>query len=177
MPKNITANPRILLCGVLGSSGLLVLFLILQWAASPALKLPVQWLWVSLAPVVVSLLAGGYIIKVKAGSSGIEVEGLSSDLSGLPEAKRETEGTTTCTPEPSATWQQQRQKEYERSGGLFLVHVYKPSDQTNQLFNVYLYLVRHVRGSIHPVKTGFPEVKQVEFYFGDGWGCFASAGH
>jgi hypothetical protein len=170
MPKNRTDSHKILLYSVLGSVGLLAVFLLLQGVASSLLQLPSQWLWVSLVPVVVGLIAGGYIVKFKASSSGVELEGPGKELEALPEATPGTKDVAVRAAASTASWQNQRQQEYVRADGLFLVHVYKPSSQGGQDFDVFVYLVRHNKNSIRPTKTGFTDVKQVEFYFGAAWG-------
>jgi hypothetical protein len=60
-------NARVLLLGVAGALGLLALFLLLQEFHASVLALPSQWLWVSSIPVLLGIIAGGYIGKVKAG--------------------------------------------------------------------------------------------------------------
>jgi hypothetical protein len=156
-----------LICGALASVALLALFLLLQGVAPGLLQLPSQWLWMALVPVAVALVAGGYVIRFKAGYSGIEFEGVDKKLEALPEARRPASEAPARAPEG---WQNQRQDEYARTDGLFLVHVYKPSEQPDQIFDVFIYLVRHTKDSIQPIRTGFPDVKQVEFYFGAAWG-------
>lgn len=159
---------RILLIGAATSVALLVVFLVLQGTAASLLQVPSQWLWVALVPVVACLVAGGYIGKFKASGSGIEFEArVPPEVKGVAEV---TPGAKAIAASAAAPWQSERKAEYDRTGGLFLVHVYKPSAQPGQKYDVFVYLVRHQVDSIHPVKIGLPEIRQVEYYFGPAWG-------
>lgn len=92
------------------------------------------------------------------------------DLEALPEAAPEATGVDARVEQAAASWQRQREEEYERSQGLFLVHVYKPSDQQGQEVYVFIYLVKHVKGTVYPLRIGISKMKQAEFYFGGAWG-------
>lgn len=163
---------RLLLIGAMISIALLAVLVRLQGTAPALLKLPSQWLWVALVPVLACLVAGGYIGKVKASTSGLEVE-----TRVPPEVKKVAEvtpgsevvGSEAVKASSAAPWQSERRREYERADLHFLVHAYKPSKQPGQKVDVFVYLVRHQADSIHPVKTGLPEIRQVEFYFGPAW--------
>lgn len=77
VPGQTTApapKPGVVVFGVIASIVLLALFLGLQAADSAVLELPSQWLWVSVVPVLVALVTGGFVGKLKAGASGIEFE-------------------------------------------------------------------------------------------------------
>jgi hypothetical protein len=159
---------RLLLIGAATSVALLAIFLVLQGTAASLLQLPSQWLWVALVPVVACLVAGGYIGKFKASGSGIEFEArVPPEVKGVAEV---TPGAKAFEARAAAPWQGERKAEYDRTGQHFLVHVYKPSNQPGQKYDVFVYLVRHQADSIHPLKTGLPEIRQVEFFFGPAWG-------
>jgi hypothetical protein len=65
-----------------------------------------------------------------------------------------------ATPEARA---EDRQRFYDESRKLVLVHVLSPSRQRGQLFDVYIYLKRHKDEAIDDVLTA-------EFFFGRSWG-------
>lgn len=157
-----------LILGGLVSILLLILFIILQSTAPSVLQLPIQWLILSLIPTAITLIAGRYIGKIEASTTGFKFEGVDKELEALSEAKP----TSATTPPAALTepWQSERQKEYVRTNNLVLVHTYKPSIQHAQEFDVFIYLAQHAKGTIHPKRTGFPDVKQVEFFLGAAWG-------
>jgi hypothetical protein len=158
---------RMLVYGVGVSLLLLVSFFILQGVAAHLLQVPVQWLWVVLVPVLLAVVAGGYIGKFKASGTGVEFE---LPDKGLEHLREVSASGTQQVPQVKASWQSERAGEYERASGLCLVHVYTPSKQKGQVYDAFVYLVRHQKDSTFPVRIGLTEVKQVEFYFGAAWG-------
>ena len=68
-----------------------------------------------------------------------------------------------------AQWHHARIEEYERTNGYMLVHTYRPSLKPGQLYDIFIFLVRHRKGTAGPPKREFIEIKQAEFFFGDSW--------
>jgi hypothetical protein len=160
---------RVLICGAVGSIFLLAIFLVLQGVATNLLQLPTQWLWVALVPVLVCVVTGGYIQnihKLKVGLFEVELP----DPQHLESMLEVTPAADESQTQVAAPWQSQRAAEYKRTNGLCLVHVYRPSKQKGQVFDAFVYLVRHRKGSTRPIRSGFQDVKQVEFYLGESWG-------
>jgi len=164
------------------STALLIFFSTLQIFGSPIVQLPVQWLWISMMPILLALVVGGYIGKFKG--AGLEFEPgmrllpyaqpgpITTPPGGgdLSAAMLEKVGVRdSVEPELNVDWQKQREAEYARTGGLFIVHVYRRSTQPNQLYDITLFLMRHVHGTAPNQKTGFDDVEKAEFYFGPSW--------
>jgi hypothetical protein len=59
--------------------------------------------------------------------------------------------------------EEERNAIYEKNRGLFLVHVIEPSQKEGQLFDVFIYLLRHK-------SNDFRDVVDSEFFFGSYWG-------
>jgi hypothetical protein len=162
---------------------LFLLFCGLQAASSSVLNLPVQWLGIAMLPILLALIVGGYIGKFKA--AGIEFEPGMRLLPYAPPSSSPTHTLAThAAPEwppaeesapapieapPNSAWQNQRDLEYRRTGYLFLVHVYERSTRPGQLYDITIFLMRHVRGPAPNQKEGFPDVEKAEFYFGESW--------
>jgi hypothetical protein len=52
-----------------------------------------------------------------------------------------------------------------------LAHVYRTSTEPGQRFQVFVFLVRHRKGSSEPPqRDNFVEIQKAEFFFGDSWG-------
>lgn len=151
---------------------LLSLFLWLQARGSSLIELPVQWIWVSLVPILLALIAGGYISKLKF--PGVEYEGGSRVPGNVPYVPPGRTGAAAATrgvaPSAPAAWTDERAKEYQRTSNLFLVHVCKPSARPGQRYDVTIFLMRHVPGPEPNQTEGFEDVEKAEFYFGEGWG-------
>jgi hypothetical protein len=132
------------------SVALLSLFLRLQATSSSLINLPVQWIWVSLLPVLLALIVGGYISKLKF--PGVEYESgpripgnvpyAPPGLAGPPKAK------SGAAIRETAAWTAERPKEYQRTDNLFLVHVCKASTRPDQRYDVTIFLMRHIRGPL-----------------------------
>jgi len=155
-------NRKPLTFGVIGSVVMLITFFCMQSSRGAALDLPIQYLVASLVPVVVGLLVGGHVKKVKTPIGTLEAA-----LETLPEASQKE--ATTSGPS-SNEWQHQRAGEYARTSGIELAHTYRPSLEEGQLYDIFIYLVRHKRDTDKPPKVGFTEVQHIEFYFGEKWG-------
>lgn len=168
----------LLLAGV-ASLALLALFAELQDADASIIRLPVQWLWVSVLPLLLVLALGGYIKKFKG--AGVEFEPGMGDLPYAQPGKSDSLSTSApvaaATPQsiaptrsPSAApWQEKHDAEYARTQGLFVVHVYKSSIRPSELYDITVFLMRHVKGSAPNQVTGFTEIDRAEFYFGPSW--------
>ena len=154
-------------------SGTLLSFFLWLHATRPSLiNLPVQWIWVSLLPILLALIVGGYISKLKL--PGVEYEGgpripenvqyVSPSPPGRVAAKS---GVATGGP---TAWTDERDKEYQRTSNLFLVHVCKPSTRAGQRYDVTIFLMRHITGREPNQTEGFEDVEKAEFYFGESWG-------
>jgi TIR domain len=71
---------------------------------------------------------------------------------------------------PMTGWQCVYTQEYNRTEGYMLVHVYRPSTGPGQEFDVFIFVVRHRRGTEGPPQRNFDEIQKAEFFFGPGWG-------
>ena len=158
---------------------LLVLFGWMQAAKSPVLDMKGQWLWIAVVPILIVLITGKYIGKLKG--PGIEFEQFKTDpqmrllLYAPPaapsvssEAARSS-GKDTPSAFPHTPWTAQRPSEYKRTDRLFLVHVYEPSTRPNQKYDITIFLIRHVQGPAPNQREGFSEVDKLELYFGPSW--------
>lgn len=161
------------------SVALLSLFLWLQSFGSKLVDLPVQWIGVSLIPILLALIVGGYVSKLKL--PGVEYEGprvppnveYVQPTPGGPAAVAEKN----LVPSEAAPWTVERAREYQRTNNLFLVHVYKPSTRPGQLYDITIFLMRHVRGPQPNQVEGFDDVEKAEFFFGESWGNQVFAAH
>jgi len=52
---------------------------------------------------------------------------------------------------------------YEENKGLFLTHIIQPSKDDGQVFDIFIYLIRHK-------SDDFSDIKKGEFFFGHMWG-------
>lgn len=166
---------------------LLVVFAWLQVSRSAVMELKAQWLWLAILPILIVLITGRYIGKLKG--PGIEFEVYKSDsqmrqlASTPPQAPPGlAEAPPAVSPEnllsvakgvPGASddiWTSARQSEYERTDRLFLVHVYEPSTIPVQKYDITIFLMRHIPGSTPNQRDGFSEVEKLELCFGPAWG-------
>lgn len=155
------------------SALLLALFLWLQATHSRVMELKAQWLWIAVLPIVIGLVIGKYIWRLKVGPGGFLYE--SPEMRQLPivpgqkppeseesSAKRET--SPALSPPP---WTDARESEHNRTRRLFLVHVYEPSTTAGQKYDINIFLVRNT--GFPNQRDGFSEVKSLELYFGFTW--------
>lgn len=111
---------------------LLLVFCILQAIQSSVINLPAQWLWISVLPILLALVVGGYIGKFKG--AGFEFEpGMRLLPYAQPTSSPNQEGKTAATgivrsTEPKSpgaemlrnqTLQTERKREYERTAYLY----------------------------------------------------------
>ena len=64
---------------------------------------------------------------------------------------------------PEISWAERRNKIYDETRRVFLVHVIQPSSEPGQLYDVFIYLKRHK-------SSDFTDVSFAEFFFGHYWG-------
>ena len=67
-------------------------------------------------------------------------------------------------------WVGARSDEYRRLSEHSLSHSYRTSPAEGQLYDVSVFLVRHVRGTARPQQDAFEEIERVEFFPGSAWG-------
>ena len=145
---------------------------------------PNKWLWLSLTPTLLGLLFSDYIKELKVGSFSICIN--------PPDLK---EYHMKSAPElPSTSKQQQpvgNEKHPDDSAlvniyqewipykkiiegyneySYFLVHKVTRSKTNDKRFDVWVYLMRDIRGRKKNQVSGFSDVEQAEFYFGESWG-------
>lgn len=63
---------------------------------------------------------------------------------------------------PVDYWNEARNKIYANNRGIFLTHIIKPSEIKGQLYDVFIYLIRHK-------SDDFSDVKYAEFFLGPYW--------
>ena len=100
-------------------------------------------------------------------TSGIEIKAIPPELENLPEAPQPQ---TAKTEPPPTQWQHKRAEEYARTDGYMLAHVYRPSTEPNQTYDIFIFVVRHQKGTSTPPKRQFDEIEKAEFFFGQSWG-------
>jgi hypothetical protein len=164
---------------------LLALFLSLQAKSSRLIGLPVQWIWLSVIPIFLALVAGGYIGKFKA--PGFEFERGIRNLPYYPPVSGEDLPRSGSEPSRSGISEkadvdsnqstkiaedltQERDKEMKRTDCYFLLHVCEPSRTQGQKYDIRIFIIRHVQGPEPNQKAGFIEIDKAEFYFGSSWG-------
>lgn len=133
--------PKSILVSAVISIGLLIVFFFIQWWKADLLALPAQYLLLALAPLLIGVLMSGYIIEVKAGNVGITLaeEALESSEQ-IPDSGK---SAGNLQPISTESWQNDRAKENQRTRGYMLAHVYKPSSERSQLFDISIFVVRH----------------------------------
>lgn len=70
---------------------------------------------------------------------------------------------TNSAPIAETSWEEERNAMYQDSRGLFLSHVLSPSDDPEQEFDIFVFLVRHKQ-------KGFADLEYAEFFLGQHWG-------
>jgi hypothetical protein len=164
----------------------LLLIVLLGWmqaSKSPVLDLKPQWLWVAVLPILIALITGKYIRRVKG--PGFEYEQFTADPQMRlllyappapkghpisPEADRFNEKERSAELTTPASWTAARTSEYDRTNRLFLVHVYEPSTRPGQKYDITIFLIRHIPGREKSnQRDGFSEVEKLELYFGPSW--------
>ena len=146
---------------------MLAVFMILQGRTGSALNLKLRWLWVALAPVVVGLFVGKHIDGISAGADGLSVSAGAQALPSTDDSDRISVSSILET--QHGDWTDTREAIYDNTNDLMLAHEYRRSQEPGQVFDIFIYLVRHESNTTEPATFGFDEVDYVEFYFGDGW--------
>lgn len=65
--------------------------------------------------------------------------------------------------QPEDDWEKERNGIYQKNSGIFLAHVIEPSTKKGQLYDIFIYLVRHK-------SEFFNDVEYAEFFLGSYWG-------
>lgn len=107
------------------------------------------------------------------GKDGITFQFLiPEELRSLPEARQSalvTGMAHSAGVQQRSQWTLARADEYERVHGYMLAHVYKHAKSRVQQFSVFIFLVRHEKGTSGPPRKHFEEIDKLEFFFGDSW--------
>ena len=168
-----------LLVGSAASLLLLLIFFYLRDHGWKGMELSTAWLCISVVPILVGLVIGGYVKGLK-GPGGMEIE-FTAEVPSLPrvlsprDVALPLEGSED-TAEPSEA-KKVLIESYDKlmdivkvNRKLFLVHAYKKSVELDNEYDVSIFLMRHVPGKGNPNQvTGFTNVEKVEFYFGQNW--------
>lgn len=64
---------------------------------------------------------------------------------------------------PVKHWTERRKEIYDDNRGIFITHIIKPSKKEGQLYDVFIYLIRHK-------SDDFSDVRYAEFFLGPYWG-------
>lgn len=105
---------------------------------------------------------------VKAGPTGFELGAITKELEKLPDAPQRV--VKAIKPDEPTDWRLKRAEKYKSVGGYMLVHVYRPSALLSQKYDIFLFIVRHQKGTEGPPRRQFEEITKAEFYFGESWG-------
>ena len=148
----------------------LVVFFGMQLQYRDVLLLPIQYVILASIPLLVGLLLSGFIRGFKFGDYEISLTdkllAQSQEIPAFPFASSSEALAPTAVDE----WTLGRATEYERTRGYMLAHVYKPSSERGQKFEVSIFVVRHRRGTETPPARNLDEIEFVEFFFGESWG-------
>ncbi len=175
------------------SLAMLAVFGVLQLIGASVLALPAQWIWISLLPILLALVTGGYITKAKFLGAEFDIQKPGTKYIGPPPAagtpklavrastrdKGFVVGGAAIQPDVKSL-SIERDKEYERVGGkrvdgkevdgLFLAHIYKHSTIPGMQFDVTIFIMRHRTGDPHsPYKQGLVDIKDATFDLGSSW--------
>lgn len=181
---------------IIGAIITIVLFVVgfrLLHERSWILKLPSQWLALAILPLLLGLVIGRYLGKISFGLVGLEAPGAGYKY-GLEPAQQErpprqeqaaVQKTTAMgrfrrflSPRRKRPELQRRPPWAKLPKGegaqthqyLTLVHTYKPSKQSDQKYDVSVYLMRHIPGPEGNRTIGFTDIDHAEFFFGRNWG-------
>jgi hypothetical protein len=140
----------------------LVILMVLRGRNGDPFSLPYKFFLIPLAPIIAGFITGGYFKKVKAGF-------ISAEMENFPDAPQSS-AVAVKTPLVFGDWRDERAKKYDGVDHYMLTHVYRPSATPEQKFDIFLFLVRHQKGTETPPSKHFEEIAHVEFFFGDSWG-------
>ena len=110
----------------------------------------------------VGLVTGGYLKSFKSPL-------ISAEMESLPEAPQTRSSDDSPPDQTLLDWTLQRANEYAKVDGYMLAHVYRRSQMKGQAFDIFIFLVRHRKGTDAPPLQAFPEIAKVEFFFGESW--------
>ncbi len=163
------------------SLAMLAVFGVLQLIGASVLALPAQWIWISLLPILLALVTGGYITKAKFLGAEFDIRKPGTKYIGPPPARDKGFVVGGAAIQPNVkSLSIERDKEYERVDGkrvdgkevdgLFLAHIYKHSTVPEMQFDVTIFIMRHRTGDPHsPYKQGFVDIKDATFDLGPSW--------
>lgn len=154
-------KPRHPIIGFVVSVVIVVIAAIVQSRTGNALGLPTPVCLAAFVPIGIGLITGGYLKNFKTPF-------LSADIESLPEMSPSQ--THSAPAHKPADWTSERTAEYARVDGYMLAHVYRPSRLHGQAFDIFIFLVRHRKGTDTPPAKHFDEIEKVEFFFGESWG-------
>jgi hypothetical protein len=187
-PETARRRPWVLFTGIAVFVVLLTLGESLQHERSWILKLPSQWLGLAVLPVLVGLVAGGYVSKISIAGATLEGPGY---VKGLPRVEQEPKpeqasesslgqrtkliGRLRRKREPSLAdppgWAKPPKGLNAKGEYLTLVHSYQPSKRSGQKYDISIYIMKHRPGPGNPNQTtGFEEIEHAEFFLGPSWG-------
>lgn len=168
MDRNPSGNIVAVWVGAVLSLILLCAFFYLQSQYRGVLALPVQYLIAAFVPIVIGILVSGYVRSVKVGGYEVSLtDKLLARSKTIPDASVTSAAVVGV---PTGGWQLGRVQEYERTHGFMLAHVYKPSSERGQIFDVSIFVVQHKKGTTTPPARKFDEIQKAEFFFGESWG-------
>lgn len=84
---------------------------------------------------------------------------LGEDLKALEKVS----ASSTASPEPEGDWSKERNDIYGNNERLFMAHVIEPTKKRGQLFDIFIFLVRHK-------SKDMSDVEYAEFFLGKYWG-------
>nr|MBI3612675.1 hypothetical protein [Nitrospirota bacterium] len=148
---------------VVGLMLLTVAAIVQASTGSKPFDLPVPVWIVGLVPIGLGLITGGYLKNFKTPL-------ISAEMEALQEVNPSAQSNSTPPQLPAADWTLERAAEYKRVDGYMLAHVYRLSAKHGQTFDIFIFLVRHKKGTDGPPRRHFSDIQKVEFFFGDSWG-------
>ena len=156
--------------GALISVLLFATFFYLEYKKSSILDLQPQWLIVAIIPLTVGLIVGGFIRELKAGDYGVDFSTEKILAKSQPIADGNPLAGKLAATASEISWSQERSREYARTRGYMLAHIYRPSKERGQRFDISIFVVQHQKGTTTPPKDNLDELRSAEFFFGDSWG-------
>lgn len=148
--------------GVVAGGAIVAAAAYVQAHSGSPLNLPTPVWIAALIPTGVGLITGGYLKRIKTPLFDTEIE-------SLPKVEQNPTHSPAMLPSGSS-WTTERAAEYARVDGYMLAHLYRPSSVNGQTFDIFIFLVRHRKGSDGPPRRNFNEILSIEFFFGDAWG-------
>ncbi|MCU7918903.1 MAG: hypothetical protein KZQ99_08450 [Candidatus Thiodiazotropha sp. (ex Dulcina madagascariensis)] len=97
-------------------------------------------------------VSSGSLFKVGPVELGEDLKALEKvNPSAAPKAAQEVD------------WSKERNGIYQENCGIFLAHVIEPSEEKGQIYDIFIYLVRHK-------SEFFDDLEYAEFFLGEYWG-------